>query len=285
MRIEVKGISEYLPEQVIDNDSFRKQHPDWNMGLVVERAGVQRRHIARADETALDLSLEACKKLFSQHAGLHEKIDALIVCTQSPDYIMPPNSSILHKLLDLPDTVFAFDFNLACSGYVYGLALSQGLITAQIVENVLFVTADTYSKYIHPDDRSARVLFGDGAAASWICRSNSSRGVIDILCGTSGKEHDKFMIPAGGCRLPLSDKTRVPSVDENNNTRTLENIHMDGMAVLAFVNSKVPRQIHALLDKNHTSLDDLELIIFHQASKMAMGLPHPNIKSSSRKSI
>ena len=74
MRIEVKGISEYLPEQVIDNDYLRKQHPDWDMGLVVERAGVQRRHIARADETALDLSLEACKRLFSQHPALLSRL-------------------------------------------------------------------------------------------------------------------------------------------------------------------------------------------------------------------
>jgi 3-oxoacyl-[acyl-carrier-protein] synthase-3 len=173
-------------------------------------------------------------------------------------------------MLDLPENVFAFDFNMACSGYIYGLSLAQGLIFSGITKNILLVNADTYSKYIHKQDRSARVIFGDGAAVSWITASDSTQGIIDIQCSTSGKYYDKFIIPAGGCRMPKSRETAIPKTYNNGNVRTPENIYMDGMAILEFVNSKVPRQIRSILALNAMTIDQIDLLIFHQASKIAL---------------
>ncbi len=270
VRVRIKDIAYYLPETIIDNQYLHKENPAWDMKQVVERTGVFKRHIARENETALDLSLQACRELFSRHQDAKEMIDGLIFCTQSPDYILPPNACVLHKLLDLPENVFAFDFNLACSGYVYGLALARGLVFTGQAKNILLVTADTYSKYISRKDRSARVLFGDGAAVTWITGADSGPGVIDILCSTGGKEYDRFIIPAGGLRLPKSRKTCRPKKDESGNVRTLENIYMDGLGVLAFVNSRVPRQIRQILARNSLTCDDIDLFIFHQASKLAL---------------
>ncbi|MFA5865485.1 MAG: ketoacyl-ACP synthase III [Phycisphaerae bacterium] len=270
MKAIIKDIAYHLPETLVSNDQLRRENPSWDMNMIAEKTGVYQRYIAQEKETALDLARVACQKLFGQHKNLQTQVDGLIFCTQSPDHIMPPNSCILHKYLDLSEDVMAFDLNLACSGYIYGLGLAQGLISSGLATNVLLVTGDTYSKYIHKMDRSSRVLFGDGASASWIMRSDSEQGILDIQCSTSGKYYDKFIIPAGGCRLPKSAESAVLKFDNNGNGRSLDNIHMDGMGILAFVNSKVPKQIQSILMRNALTLDDIDLFIFHQASKMAL---------------
>lgn len=270
MRVKIADSAYYLPEHAVTNQQLHEENPTWNIHQLEKTAGVVKRHIAGDDETALDLSLRACKKLFSLNPEAQNQIDGIIFCTQSEDYIMPPNSCILHKMLDLPERVFVFDFNLACSGHIYGIALAQGLIFSGIAKTILLVNADTYSKYIHKQDRSARVLFGDGAAASLITISDSTQGIIDIQCATSGKGYDKFIIPAGGCRTPKSKDTSVPLRDDSGNIRTLEHIHMDGMGILAFVNSKVSQQIRNILKHNKLTINDIDLFVFHQASKVAL---------------
>ena len=128
MSVAIRDIAVYLPEIKIVNEDLKNKNPDWIIDQVQPRSGVEERYIAGDDETALDLSLKASKILFSEHETLPQVIDGLIFCTQSPDYILPSNSSVLHKELNLSDDVFAFDINLACSVYIYGLALAQGLI-------------------------------------------------------------------------------------------------------------------------------------------------------------
>jgi len=270
MGVTIQDIAYYLPRNVLKNEELARKYPNWDVKQLEERVGVATRHIAKDNETALDLALGACKKLFKKNKALRKKIDCLIFCTQSEDYIMPPNSALLHKELNLPERVAAFDFNLACSGYVYGLALSQGLIAAGIASNILLVTADTYSKYINKKDRATRTLFGDAAAVSFINESKTSKGIVDIILATSGKGYDKFIIPAGGLRIPKSKKTKVSKKDKSGNIHTLENIHMDGRWILAFVNSQVPKQVLQILRRNNLKIDNIDLFIFHQASKIAL---------------
>jgi 3-oxoacyl-[acyl-carrier-protein] synthase-3 len=271
MRLRIEDIEYHLPATVVTNDALGRENPHWVMDQVEERSGVLQRHVAAADETALDLAFEACRRLFGRHPEAKGRLDAILFCTQSEDYPMPPDSCILHKLLELPDGVLALDFNLACSGFVYGLALSGGLLSAGFATNILLVTADTYSKFVHPKDRSARVLFGDGAAVTWLsAREEGTSRLIDIACSTSGRDYDKFIIPAGGCRLPRSSRTQVVETDPSGNERTPENIHMSGVDVLNFVKTKVPQQVEALLRRNGLRIEDIDLVIFHQASGMAL---------------
>jgi 3-oxoacyl-[acyl-carrier-protein] synthase III len=269
MNTQITHIDYYLPEKILTNAELHEGNPAWDMKLVAERAGVLERHIAADGETALDLAVRACQQLFTKNPGLKEQAQAVIFCTQSEDYIMPPNSCLMHKHLALGENVFAFDINSACSGYVHGLALARGIIHSGLVNNVLLINADTYSKYIHPQDRSARVLFGDGAAASWI-EGTKDRGIVDMVCATSGKDFDKFIIPAGGCRIPRSAETARLVTNSSGNIRTDEHIHMDGLGVLGFVNSKVPPQVRAILEKNKLTTNDIDLFVFHQASKMVL---------------
>ena len=209
MRIIVKDIIYHLPQHKVSNSDLSIENPSWDMDRVQERSGVYERYITGENETALDLSIVACKALLTKESFLADQVDGLIFCTQSPDYIMPPNACILHKELNLSENVLAFDFNLACSGYIYGLAIAQGLIKSGQLSNILLVNADTYSKYIHKKDRATRALFGDGAAVAWITHSESDEGIVDIQCATYGKGYDKFMIPAGGLRKPVNEKTKI----------------------------------------------------------------------------
>ena len=268
MSLIIKSIEYYLPDTIVTNDDLQKENPDWNLEKVVEKSGVYQRHIAGKNETAYDLSVKACDKLFQSNDK--NDIDGIIYCTQSPDYIMPSNSFLLHNYLNLKDKVFAFDFNHACTGYIYGLAMAYAFFKAGMAKQILLVTADTYSKYINKKDRSTRVLFGDGAAATIVQESNARKGIIDIELGSSGSGYNKFWIPAGGLRLPKSSRTSVVIKDDRGNKRTQNDIEMDGLGVWSFINSVVPKQINRLLEKNNIDKTDVNQFIFHQASKMTL---------------
>ncbi|PKN02190.1 MAG: 3-oxoacyl-ACP synthase [Elusimicrobia bacterium HGW-Elusimicrobia-1] len=271
-RVKIEAIEYYLPQKVVTNDDIKAENPSWNVKLLEERTGVRQRHISSDNETALDLALTACKQLFKSVPDAAARIDGLIFCTESEDYILPPNCCMLHKMLDLPENVFAFDYNLACSGFIYGLALARGLVISGQAKNILLINADTYSKYINKQDRATRILFGDGAAVTLITAAgeNDESGILDIQCATSGKGYDKLIIPSGGNRMPKTPETSKPLTDKSGNTRTLENIYMDGMGILSFVNSRVPSQVSEVLNRNGLSADRIDMFIFHQASAMAL---------------
>ena len=269
VNVKILDIEYVLPDKVVTNEDLHNENPDWDMKNVEIKSGVVQRHIAADGETAFDLAARSCDKLF--YSGGHNKadIDAIIFCTQSPDYIMPSNAFLLHEYLDLDENVMAFDYNLACSGYIYGLAIARSLIISGTATKVLLATGDTYSRYINSGDRSARVLFGDGAAVSLITASETEEGIRDVILATSGKHHRKFYIPAGGCRLPKLANP-VKKIDNSGNVRTENDIHMDGMAVWSFIQSTVPKQIRSLMERNSLSADDIDLFVFHQASKMTL---------------
>jgi len=268
MSVIVKSIEYYLPENIVTNEDLQKENPDWNLEKVAEKSGVYQRHISGESETAYDLSVKACDKLFRSNDK--NEINGIIYCTQSPDYIMPANSFLLHKYLGLKENIFAFDFNHACTGYIYCLAMANAFIKSGMAKEILLINADTYSKYINSKDRSTRVLFGDGAAATIVKKSNTRRGIIDVELGSSGSSYNKFWIPAGGLRLPQSDSTSVEYQNDNGNIRTQNDIEMDGFGVWSFINSVVPKQIKELLMRNNVEIKDVDQFIFHQASKMTL---------------
>ena len=265
----ISSIEYYLPEKIVTNQDLENENPSWKMDDVESKSGVRERHIAEEDETAFDLSKVACDKLFAKSIDKNE-IDCLIYCTQSPDFIMPPNSYLLHKYLGLSDKIMAYDFNMACSGYVYGLSMAHSFLLSGLAKKVLLVNADTYSKYINKGDRSARTLFGDGASASIIEINEQSKGFLTFDFVSSGKDYEKFYIPAGGCRLPRSTETQKEISNQSGNSRSSNNIHMDGMGVWSFINSLVPKQIKSFLKSNNLEISDIDLFVFHQASKMTL---------------
>jgi 3-oxoacyl-[acyl-carrier-protein] synthase-3 len=260
----ILDIEYHLPDNVVTNIEFAEKYPDWKIDQALERVGVAERRYAAENETALDLASVALAKLFKKYPDLKEKVDGVIFCTQSGDYIMPSNSFLIQKKFGLKRDLVAFDFNLACSGYVYGLMIASSLIKTGVCKNILLLTGDTYSKYLREDDRSTRLLFGDGASASWIGEASAETPTplisqfLDFKCSSDGGGWDKFIIAAGGCRTPMSDE-----IEKNK-------IFMNGLHVLNFVNSKVTVQIKEILKKNEFSSEDMSVYFFHQASKLAM---------------
>jgi 3-oxoacyl-[acyl-carrier-protein] synthase-3 len=268
--IRIESIAYALPERRVTNAELRAEYPEWDFERLEMRTGVFQRHVAADGETALDFAVRACEQLMAEGRLRPDEIDAVVFCTQSPDYIMPPNSCLLHGRLSMRTDVLAFDMTLACSGYVYALQLAASLIGSGASKRVLLATADTYTRYIHPGDRATRCLFGDGGAVSVIGPSGDGRGVRHIRCGTAGKHFEKFMIPAGGMRVQRSAETARTAVDRSGNVRTAEHITMDGLGVLSFFNATVPQAVHCVLAESGLSLDDIDLFVFHQASQVAL---------------
>lgn len=264
----IHAIDYALPPRRIENADLAVLHPKWQMAQVEAQTGVESRAWSTRGETALDLAEQACCRLFTRPEVDRGRTGAMLFCTQSPDYVMPPNCCLLQHRLGLPRYIAALDYPLACSGFVYGLYLAKALIVSGSAEQVLLVTAETYSKWIHPDDRGPVTLFGDGAAAALITAGEPSIGAF--LLATDGAGANSFIIPAGGARLPRSHDTSLPAADCNGNVRTPENIYMDGAQVLDFVKKEIPGLVRGLLDKERLTLADIDLVVFHQASRVTL---------------
>jgi 3-oxoacyl-[acyl-carrier-protein] synthase-3 len=268
MNLGILAIEYYLPEKILTNFELEELHPDWDMGKIFTKTGVKSRHIASETETALDISIKATEKLLNKNYIEKDKIDGIVFCTQSQDYLMPSNSFLIHKHFKFKSNVWTFDINLACSGFIYGLSIIRGMIETGMGKNVLFITSDTYSKYINNNDRSTKVLFGDGGAATLIGESNESM-LVDVILESSGNNFDSFYIPAGACRMPKSEITKITE-NINGNIRSPENIHMNGFSVWEFISKTVPNQICLLLERNNLSIQQIDFFAFHQASRMTL---------------
>ncbi len=255
----IRAVQYDLPERIDVNDIEDR---------MTKKTGIYSKHLAGPDEYASDLAYRAAEKLFLQNHINKAEIDFLLYCTQSPDYILPATSCILQDRLGLPITCGSLDFNLGCSGYVYGLSLAKGMVESGQARNVLLLNSDTYSKYIHPGDRNVKLLFGDAAAATLITRGNKpSTSIGPFVFGTDGQGAQHLMIPAGGLRNPITLNSEVEKADEQGNIRSDKNLYMNGQEILKFALQAVPEAINRLLNVEGTSINDYDFFIFHQANE------------------
>lgn len=266
----IKNIEFFLPKNKRTNNDLKAENPDWDIEKIALKTGIYTRHIAKKNETAFDLACSAIKKLFNNTNIKKDEIDGIIFCTQSPDYIMPSNSFLIHQKFNFSKSTWTFDYNLACSGYVYGLCIARGFLETGMAKNIMLITSDTYSKYINERDRSTINLFGDGAAVTIISTNNDQTGIIDAKLASSGNEHESFIIPAGGSRLPMTEKTKKEFKDQSGNIKSKENIDMNGFAIWKFVSRTVPKQISQLLNDNNLDISQIDFFGLHQASKLTL---------------
>ena len=271
---QISAIDYYLPEAVLTNDEIARLYPTFPAKRVEEKTGIKARHIAAEDETATDMAVKAAGKLFERKACAPKDIDFLMLCTQSPDHFLPTSACLIQDRLRIPKTCGAFDFNLGCSGFVYGLAVARALVENGVATNVLLLTADTYTKFIHPMDRSVRTLFGDAATATLIRRvevNGSDTPLIGpFVFGTDGSGADLLIVPAGGLRLPRTSRTSAVETDDKGNSRSKDNLFMNGPAILAFSMSAVPVLVEKLLAEGGLDRDGVDAYIFHQANKLML---------------
>ena len=259
-------ISTYLPVSVLTNDELALLYAGWTAEKIFEKTGIRERHISAENETAGDLGEKAARRLFVEHSIDPSCIDFILLATQSPDYFLPTTACMLQDRLGIPTTAGALDFNLGCSAFIYGLSLAKGLIASETAKNVLLITAETYTKYIHPMDKSVRTIFGDGAAATLISITGKDR-IGKFVLGTDGSGYDKLIVPSGAMRLCPSAETALEFADDSGNTRSKDNLFMDGTEIFSFTISTVPRMVKETLEKNRLKMEDIDLFVFHQANQ------------------
>jgi 3-oxoacyl-[acyl-carrier-protein] synthase III len=276
-RIEAIGL--YFPDASLDNKKLAEELGDWAPEKILEKTGIRERRIAAEGQTALDLAEHACRNLLDKPGVSAEEIDFIILCTQAPDYILPTSACILQHALGLRTSIGAFDINLGCSGFVYGLSIASGLIASGSAQQVLLVTSDTYSKFINKKDRSVRTLFGDGASASLIVSSPNLQSTIGpFVFGTDGAGAKHLIVPAGGARNANSEETRIEQVDGSGNVRSQDNLFMDGAAIMAFTLAEVPKAFSAVLLKAGLVIDDIDYVVFHQANAFMLSALRKKMK-------
>lgn len=263
----IKGISYYLPERVVTNEELVREFPEWSVDKVAKKVGVNSRHVAAENETAGDMAEKAARKLFDEYRVSPKEIDFIMLCTQSPDYFLPSTACILQHKLGISTTAGAFDYNLGCSGCIYGMAMAKGLIAAGIAKNVLLLTAETYNKYLHPSDKSNRSIFGDGAAACLISKEGFAE-IGEFSLGTDGSGADKLIVRTGAARC--LKPTGNSNVDDEGHARFDDYLYMDGGGIFNFTLEAVPAMMKNILSQNKMTADDVDYYVFHQANKFML---------------
>ncbi|RHJ93082.1 ketoacyl-ACP synthase III [Parabacteroides bouchesdurhonensis] len=267
MNVYIKAISYYLPEHIVTNEELVKDFPEWNVEKVAAKTGISKRHIAGRDETAGDMAVKAANKLFEEYDVDARDIDFILLCTQSPDYFLPTTACLVQEKLGVPVTAGAMDYNLGCSGYIYGLAVAKGLISANIASNVLLLTTETYNKYIHPKDKGNRSLFGDGAAATLVS-DNGFANIGEFVLGTDGCGAENLIVRTGAARE--RNLRNNFDTDEDGHVKSADYLYMNGSEIFNFTLETVPSLVNQILIKNKEDIDSVDKFIFHQANKFML---------------
>jgi 3-oxoacyl-[acyl-carrier-protein] synthase-3 len=278
-KANIQAISQYFPEDILTNQDINNQFPEWTPERIQSKIGISKRHIA-LNESVSDLAVNASEKLFKEYNIDRSKIDFILLCTQSPDYFLPTTACIVQNKLNIPTTAGALDFNLGCSGYVYGLAISKGLITSGIAKNILLITSETYSKFIHENDRGNKTIFGDGATATLVSTEGFAE-ILDFELGTDGSGAENLIVKNGAIKYP--NKNGEDKDDGFGNVINPNNLYMDGPAILKFTLDSVPNLVESTLQKHNLIKEDIDLTIFHQANtfilerlRKKIGFPEEN---------
>ena len=255
MKSYIKAISTYFPKNILTNDAISAQFPEWNSEKILQKIGIEQRYIAQEDECASDMAAQAVLNLIEEHHLDKNAIAFLLLCTQTPDDILPTTACIVQEKAGLPTSCAALDINQGCSGYIYGLSLASSLIASGNFKNVILVTADTYTKYIHPKDKGNLSIFGDAATATLV----STEGAYCIgkpTLGTDGAGAENLIIRNGGTRSP-----------RNENPDDLDNfVDMKGGKIFNFIIKRTPEVIYNNLKTNNLDIKNIDLFVFHQAN-------------------
>lgn len=260
----IKAISYALPETVLSNERLVQEFPEWSVEKIGRKIGVQNRHVVKEGECASDLAEKAALALFEDWGVDRKSVDFLLLCTQSPDYFLPSTACLLQHRLGLDVNCGALDFNLGCSGFVYGLSLSKGLIESGTANNVLLLTAETYTKYLHERDKGNRTIFGDAAAATLVSKDGFAE-IGSFVLGTDGSGAGNLIVKSGAARNPqrFGDCT----MDPQGNPISSDHLFMNGSEIFNFSLDVVPEMIEKLLKKNGITDDAVDLYVLHQANR------------------
>ena len=251
----ITGIGRYLPEKVLTNHDLEKM-VDTSDAWITERTGIKTRHIAAPEQATSDLAYEASLKALADAGAKPEELDMIIVATETPDYKYPSTACLLQAKLGAKNAA-CFDLSAGCSGFVYALGIGSQSIASGLYKKILIVGAETLSRILDWTDRNTCVLFGDGAGAAVVERVEEGYGILSLDIGADGTGGEHLIQPAGGSRNPATHET----VDAHGHT-----VHMDGQDVFKFAARKMPSASKKVLQKAGMSIEDVDLLVPHQAN-------------------
>lgn len=262
--LKVAGIASVVPKNLVDMRDLAEVYGEDAVKKTIAGTGIKMAHRAAPEQTASDLGYAAAKRLLDDKNILPESIGIFVFVTQSPDYRRPSSASILHGKLGLPLGCAAMEVNLGCSGFMYGLETVAAMMNSSREKYALLVLGETASKLTNIKDRSTNMLYGDGACALLLERSEGA-APIWIKLMSDGSRHRAIILPAGGFRD--MNASRDEFVCSDGNTRSLYDIHMDGTAVFSFTITDVPASINSFMEDFHTNIQDYDYVFLHQANE------------------
>lgn len=284
MNASVAAIEYHFPAQCLTNAQLAREFPEWSVEKIEEKTGIAERWISAEGECSSDLGVAASQKLFESGVCKPADIDYILFCTQSPDHFLPTSACLMQERLGIPTSAGALDFNLGCSGYIYGLGLAKALVETGQASNVLLVTAETYSKFIHPNDKSVRTLFGDAGAATLVRSvAGADECIGPFVYGTDGRGAKNLIVPTGGMRNRVAPADEVAVIDSDGNLRSESNLYMNGPEIFAFTLQAVPKVVRDLLARSGKNPDDVDLFVFHQANQYMLEHLRKKLKISTEK--
>lgn len=276
MKAFIKAVSYALPEKELTNEELVGEFPEWSVDKIANKVGINKRFVVEENETSADLAVKAAEKLFIENPDIQRgSIDFVLFCTQSHDYFLPTSACVIQDRLGLPTSCGALDFNLGCSGYVYGLSLAKGLIFGGIANNILLLTGETYSKFMHPKDKGNRTIFGDAGSATLISKYGFAE-IGNFSLGTDGRGAENLMVKSGG--IKYRDKINDLEFDESGNPISSDHLFMNGTEIFNFTIEAVPELVQNTLVKNSLTSENIDGYVFHQANKFMINFLRKKLK-------
>ena len=264
MKVSITKLAYHLPEEVLTHEQLCERFGRDVMDKVASTSGIYNRRVSAKGECASDLAFKAAQKILTP-TDL-EEIDTLIFATQTPDYLLPTTACILQKRLGLRKDIIAFDINLGCTQFIFGLSTAKAYIASGMAKKVLLLCADTPTKLINPLDKSAVSLFSDAATAC-IVEPNGNNNILDFTLGTDGSGYSDLIAPTSAMRQPPQPEDYIEHVDENQNVRANVNLYINGFKIFAFAFKIIAQMVEKILLQHNLTKDDISLFIFHQAGE------------------
>jgi 3-oxoacyl-[acyl-carrier-protein] synthase-3 len=264
--VGISALSAAVPRTVIKNYEYTKHFPADEVKEVVDKIGIFERRFADENTCSSDLCFAAAEKLIADNNIDRSEIDLLIFISQTPDYRMPATSVILQHRLGLPTGAMAFDLNLGCSAFIYGLSVAFGLMQQPGIRKALILDGETRSKVYSPKDRRTGFIFGDAGVAALI-EKNEKYTETYFSFNSDGSREDLIKIKNGGYRFPTTvESLTEKTVDEYGNIRSDDQGYMNGSEVFNFVISEIPKDVKLIFDYSKIEKDNIDFFVFHQAN-------------------
>ena len=278
--VKVSGIAAAAPKPVEDNADF-ELFTESERELFIKTVGIRYRRIAPKGTTASDLCLHAAQKLLTDLNWNREDVSILVFITQTPDYIIPNTASLLQQKLGLSKTCIAFDVNLGCSGYVYGLSIVSGLLQNMCGAKALLLVGDISTATISMRDKSTAPLFSDAGTATALEFSAGQQ--LHFNLQTDGKEYDDIIIPGGAYRNSFNEQQLVYTEYEKGICRNDLHMKLDGVKIFNFGLREVAANVDALLAENNIAKESIDHFVFHQANLLMLESIRKKLKVGAEK--